>query len=312
MGGIDLPLSPPLTPPLSTYKPSSSSPDYEYKLPRGGRESVRLTAQHHMLKGRQGWLLHPEVSSALRTIQNPQIADVATGTGIWALEVAQQLPHADVVGLDVSDKQFYPKWTLPSNMTLGLCDILEEVPAKYRGKFDVVHIRLLLCAGPAADKQIFINYFRTLLKPGGWLQWDDLSFPNLYACYPSCTQQGVMQRVILDDHPMPQMNRKYFAMQEKAGWFTQFEEVMMDAGGFEKLQRVDIPPCLQLLQIESDLSVAVVTEMFEMLLCKLKIEQPALSEASIEVRNAIARVHADAESGILLSYAWNVGIAKKL
>lgn len=55
--------------------------DKKYALPRDNADSIRLTAQHYVLVERQGWLLHPQIESALKDVPNPQIADVACGTG---------------------------------------------------------------------------------------------------------------------------------------------------------------------------------------------------------------------------------------
>jgi len=42
-------------------------------------------------------------------VENPQrILDVGTGTGIWALDVGDQYPSAQVVGIDLSPIQ--PRW----------------------------------------------------------------------------------------------------------------------------------------------------------------------------------------------------------
>jgi methylase of polypeptide subunit release factors len=45
-------------------------------------------------------------------VENPQrIADMGTGTGIWALDVGEQFPAAYVVGIDLSPIQ--PRWYPP-------------------------------------------------------------------------------------------------------------------------------------------------------------------------------------------------------
>jgi methylase of polypeptide subunit release factors len=52
-----------------------------------------------MLKGR----LH------ITPLENPQrILDIGTGTGIWALDMADQYPEAEVIGVDLSPIQ--PGW----------------------------------------------------------------------------------------------------------------------------------------------------------------------------------------------------------
>jgi methylase of polypeptide subunit release factors len=42
-------------------------------------------------------------------LKNPQrVLDVGTGTGIWALDFAEQYPSAEVIGVDLSPIQ--PGW----------------------------------------------------------------------------------------------------------------------------------------------------------------------------------------------------------
>lgn len=280
-----------------------------YHLPRGGNEALRLAAQHHMLQSRQGFTIHPRIAKALENIPHPRIADVATGTGIWASEVATQMPHAEVLGLDISDQQFGPQWTLPSNLGLGLYDLLAEVPLELVGKFDFVHVRLLLCAGPAVDKSIFLNKFRSLLKPGGWLQWDDLSFPNVIMCETSAETPGEVRTWIEEDHPWMNVQAKYLGMKEKAAWFENFEKTVTAVGGFEKATRFQPPLRPHLLQLETDLTLTVFTELAELLIRRRGALDPGLAR---EVSQSLKRVYDDADKGRRFSYAWNVCLAQKM
>lgn len=74
-------------------------------------------------------------------------------------------------------------------MTFGLFDLLDEVPDHLQNKFDVLHVRLLLGAGPAVDKSVFIDCFSKMLKPGGWLQWDELAWPAVRIVHPPMLRQ---------------------------------------------------------------------------------------------------------------------------
>jgi hypothetical protein len=60
-----------------------------YGLTRDKSESARLNAQHDVWKTNIGFLLHPRVASSLG--KSPRIGDLGTGTGVWILELADQL-----------------------------------------------------------------------------------------------------------------------------------------------------------------------------------------------------------------------------
>ena len=49
----------------------------------------------------------------LAPIKNPhRILDIGTGTGIWAIDMADRYPQAEIVGTDLSPIQ--PKWVPPN------------------------------------------------------------------------------------------------------------------------------------------------------------------------------------------------------
>jgi hypothetical protein len=62
---------------------------------------------------------------------------------IWASELAIVYPHAHIVGLDMSDQQYPPAWTHPANLSFDMYNVLEPPPDKFRGMFDIVHVRLI-------------------------------------------------------------------------------------------------------------------------------------------------------------------------
>jgi tRNA G46 methylase TrmB len=69
-------------------------------------ERGRLDLQHQMVcltfNG-----LYPAPAEVERVLAprmdgpRPKVLDVGTGSGIWAIEMAEQFPHADVTGIDI-------------------------------------------------------------------------------------------------------------------------------------------------------------------------------------------------------------------
>jgi len=60
-----------------------------YGLTRDATESARLNAQHAVWKANIGFLLHPRIQCDLA--ETPRIGDVGTGTGVWILDLRNEL-----------------------------------------------------------------------------------------------------------------------------------------------------------------------------------------------------------------------------
>jgi SAM-dependent methyltransferase len=92
------------------------------------------------------------------------ILDVGTGTGIWAIDMADSFPAAEVVGFDISPIQ--PTW-VPPNCRFDIDDA--QLEWTYRpASFDFVHIRALY--GSISDwGELYRQAFR-VLRPGGYLE----------------------------------------------------------------------------------------------------------------------------------------------
>ncbi|KAI2626805.1 S-adenosyl-L-methionine-dependent methyltransferase [Xylaria nigripes] len=90
-----------------------------------------------------------------------KVLDVGSGSGLWAIDFADEYPLAEVIGVDISPSQ--PQW-IPPNLRFEVDDI--TLPWTYPpNSFDYIHMRWLVGAIPnwySVIEEVF-----KALKPGG-------------------------------------------------------------------------------------------------------------------------------------------------
>ncbi|KAH6661193.1 S-adenosyl-L-methionine-dependent methyltransferase [Truncatella angustata] len=133
-----------------------------YLLPNDGAEQDRLDFQHAMM----AHLWDGRLSLAPLPKAPKLVLDVATGTGIWALEFARANPTSFVVGTDLS--QIQPVPDVP-NCLFEKFDCEEDWMYSY--KFDYIHIRMIVTA--IRDPKRLLQQAFQYLNPGGWIELQD-------------------------------------------------------------------------------------------------------------------------------------------
>ncbi|KAG0282503.1 hypothetical protein BGZ96_000417 [Linnemannia gamsii] len=134
-----------------------------YMLPNDLTESDRLDAQHYLVR----FVFKGNYNVQLNDSSDLRILDVATGTGVWALEMAHEFPKAQIHGVDIS--AIFPTEIKPPNCHFQLCNILDGLPFP-DNHFDFIYQRLLVYAlSPAQRRQVNAELLR-VLKPEGFLQ----------------------------------------------------------------------------------------------------------------------------------------------
>ncbi|KAK3902809.1 S-adenosyl-L-methionine-dependent methyltransferase [Staphylotrichum tortipilum] len=152
---------------------------YAENMSRDADEAKRLDEQFDLMTQNIGYLLHPDVASALPP--SPRVADVGTGTGIFLQRLQTSHPNATLDGYDISPAMFPPpqqQQHLP-NMSLRVLDVKQPIPPELQGAYDLVHVRLLAAAMLPAEWGPVVRNVARLLKPGGWLQWEECDFAHV-------------------------------------------------------------------------------------------------------------------------------------
>lgn len=149
------------------------SPTTEYWGPNDETQSDGLDLAHEFIT----MLLGDRLFEA-PIVEPPQaILDVGTGTGLWAINVADRFPETHIIGTDISAMQ--PCW-VPPNCFFQIDDVQLDWTFG-PSRFDLVHIRSL--GGSVADwRRLYQQAYRSL-QPGGWIEHFEFT-TRLYSRVP--------------------------------------------------------------------------------------------------------------------------------
>ncbi|KAG8955189.1 hypothetical protein FRC04_009647 [Tulasnella sp. 424] len=144
-----------------------------YMLPTDSSEHSRLDLQHEAVKLMLGGSIYqaPElVKAALSSRENlkRRVLDVGAGSGKWAIDMAEEFPHVDVLGIDlvlpnVLTDSSRPR---PSNCSFRVADANKDM-GKIDFTYDLIQLR---CVGTGIhDWDLFLFEAARVLRPGGIL-----------------------------------------------------------------------------------------------------------------------------------------------
>lgn len=96
----------------------------------------------------------------------------ATKNSIWLDAIAahldsisdDQAPQRQYVGLDISPAHFPAPHSHPDNFAYDVWNILNPVPEERKGKYDLVHIRLLAAAFAKGQVAVAVENLVQLLR----------------------------------------------------------------------------------------------------------------------------------------------------
>ncbi|KAK6824266.1 hypothetical protein RU639_005053 [Aspergillus parasiticus] len=139
--------------------------DGAYWGPNDETQNEQLDIAHHMFT----MLLGNKLCLAPISDDVQRVLDIGTGTGIWAIDFADEYPSAEVIGTDLSPTQ--PSF-IPPNLQFEIDDA-EDSWAYPENHFDLIHVRALY--GAIADWPAFYRNVLIGLRPGAWFDQLEMS-----------------------------------------------------------------------------------------------------------------------------------------
>ncbi|KAF9878728.1 mRNA 3'-end-processing protein YTH1 [Colletotrichum karsti] len=134
--------------------------DTKYFTPNDDQQSESVDITHHYLN----ILLDDKLYLAPIDENVEKVLDVGTGTGIWAMDFADEHPNTHITGTDLSPIQ--PAW-VPPNVHFEIDDCTQ--PWTWDpDTFDFIHMRYLF--GAIIDWGALFKEAYRACKPGGWVQ----------------------------------------------------------------------------------------------------------------------------------------------
>ncbi|KAL6408887.1 hypothetical protein AUP68_07835 [Ilyonectria robusta] len=154
----------------------------QYWVTNDDQSNEALDINHHVITLLFGGKLH---MAPLNKDNIHKAVDIGTGTGIWAMDFADEYPNAKVVGTDISPIQ--PSW-VPANLEFQIDDCTQEWTFEEES-LNYVHIRFLV--GSVVDWPALFKQAYRCLKPGGYIESYEGS-PNIGSDDGTVTKTSAM------------------------------------------------------------------------------------------------------------------------
>jgi SAM-dependent methyltransferase len=262
-----------------------------YMLDRNYAAASRLNFQFYLWKESLQFNIHPSIPVP---VDNARIADVATGTAIWLIDSARNLPTAQLDGFDINLGQAPLQQWLPSNVTLRHWNIFDDIPQDMLEKYDIVHVRLLILVVENSDPRPIIRKLIKMLKPGGYLQWDDLNYPD------TCV------KAIDPSLPTPALHefRKLAYSRGRHDWTLQLADITRDEG-LEEAKLYHFEDRIELAKANGEQHLLTMEEFASRLAEVGKVDEAA------KLYQLIRDVYKESRAGAALSMPRVVSVARK-
>lgn len=108
------------------------------------------------------------------------------------------MPKSKLYGFDIQPAHFPAKSFLPDNVDLTEANVLTgQIPEKWLGTFDIVHIRAFASIIKNNDTSPILKVVTSLLRPGGYVQWEESNVSAMTAIPPTSEVQAQSCQILL-------------------------------------------------------------------------------------------------------------------
>ncbi|KAG9049983.1 hypothetical protein FS837_008333 [Tulasnella sp. UAMH 9824] len=140
-----------------------------YLLPTDRSEHTRLDLQHEVLRLMLDGELY-QIPELVKATLSPQenlkhrVLDVGAGSGKWAIDMAEEFPHVDVLGIDLVQPNVLsdPSRHVPPNCSFQIADANKDME-KIDSVYDLVHFRCVEAG--IHDSDLFFYDAARVLRP---------------------------------------------------------------------------------------------------------------------------------------------------
>ncbi|MCJ1226009.1 hypothetical protein MMC12_002658 [Toensbergia leucococca] len=183
-------------------------------------------------------------------------------------------------------------------------NLFEELPPEMVGAYDVVHVRLIALVIKNDNPTVVVKNLCRLLKPGGYLQWEELNSDAAYisTAAPGLETAALEQLKHLVTQPMKGPNDE--ALIGPRDWMQRLPNTL-SAHGFDDVHTHNYCEAPHMALFWTDMYLVCAEEIAEQM---LKDKDPAKERSTKEMA---PRAGKEARTGAALVYDKSVVVARK-
>ena len=153
-------------------EPTEASSD---SIGRFHHRCVSFSLYHYLWIEDTGFLIHPTILNAYREFKDLRIAQIGIGNCMSMIYALRETKGRSIIdGYDVDISKAMPKEWYSPKLRIRPQDMsrpsLDSCPVK---SYDLVHLRFAASLVRDNNPDTLISNAATMLKPGGWIQWDE-------------------------------------------------------------------------------------------------------------------------------------------